>query len=208
MIKEFLEWIFGVHRPSVEVYILINPTQGNTMSQSSVIALKIGIASALLHAVAVDASGAPIAGDVLKFVSSDETIFTASPDAVDPKSVTLVGVAPGNAVLSVFDESGSTMHRSYNVSVAALQSAATDIDLEQADGTKLVSIEDGDSASTTTSIGALGTSDVSALGTSDISALSGSTTSSIGAPTTSPFDGTTLNADSSIKASTTGTDGA
>src|ERR1700740_1607597 len=91
-----------------------NPPKEEIMSKT--IILTALAAAAHVHAVEHDAAGNVIPGAV-RFVSSDETLFTVTTSAADPMSAELCGLKPGSGVLSVYDAENDHLHVSFDVVV-------------------------------------------------------------------------------------------
>lgn len=88
----------------------------------------VALAAAYLHAIEHDSNGSDINGAAIIFVSSDPSIFTATVNPNDPMSVELVGVAPGAAILSVYDADQSNLHVSFDVVVSPALASALELD--------------------------------------------------------------------------------
>lgn len=124
MIK-FLVWLLTVL--GYRQFGLTVQLKENTMS----IALIIGTVLAL-SAIEKDAHGDILTGEKFTFTSSDETVFTVAADENDPTKPVFTPVGVGSAVFSIFDESNTVLHNSYDVVVSA--GPATEIDLLDANG--------------------------------------------------------------------------
>lgn len=126
--------------------------------------------SAHLHAVEHDASGNALAGRDIRFVSSDDTLFTVKTSDTDPMAVELCGLREGSGVLSVYDAHSEDLHISYDVVVQP--AVAVDIELENTDGSAAgVDTSDaqvagaGDAGASTEGVDAAGATDTSTTGT-------------------------------------------
>lgn len=88
-----------------------------------------------VHAIEHDASGNFIASNSVRFVSSDETLFTVSASAENPMAAELSGHREGTGVLSVYDADDDTLHVSYDVVISP--AVAVDIELDTESGEKI-----------------------------------------------------------------------
>lgn len=123
-----IRWLLRLFRPkaaSLQIY---------RMEISDMTITLVALAAAAhMHAVERDASGNVIAGESVTFVSSDESVFTATVNADNPLTVDLRGLKAGNAVLSVYDANRADLHVSFDVIVTPALAASLELDAD--DGT-------------------------------------------------------------------------